>query len=157
AELRDDLPPGLVRVVCRMMAKDPAQRYQTPGEVVAALLPFRRPAPALADPARGDGTEVSRSQEAPPRSPSEKRGKAASRSREERAARKTPAPAPARPRRRVGRRRTRFPWPLAIAAAVALVGAISVAGGLLVRSLLRPTPAQGDATEDGQVMVFCRD
>jgi serine/threonine protein kinase len=40
SELRKDLPPELVRVVGRMMAKDPAKRYQTPGEVVAALAPF---------------------------------------------------------------------------------------------------------------------
>jgi serine/threonine protein kinase len=38
---RNDLPPELVRVVGRMMAKDPAQRFQTPGEVARALLAFR--------------------------------------------------------------------------------------------------------------------
>ena len=40
--LRDDLPPGLDLVVGRMMAKDPARRYQTPAEVAAALGPFVR-------------------------------------------------------------------------------------------------------------------
>jgi putative intracellular protease/amidase len=35
--LRDDVPPELVAVVGRMMAKDPARRYQTPAEVAAAL------------------------------------------------------------------------------------------------------------------------
>jgi formylglycine-generating enzyme required for sulfatase activity/serine/threonine protein kinase len=35
--LRKDLPPGLAGVVRKMMAKDPAQRYQKPEEVVQAL------------------------------------------------------------------------------------------------------------------------
>jgi tRNA A-37 threonylcarbamoyl transferase component Bud32 len=43
--LRPELPAEVVRVVERMMAKDPAQRYQTPGEVARALAPFARPAP----------------------------------------------------------------------------------------------------------------
>ena len=38
--LRRDVPLELVRVIERMMAKDPAQRYQTPAEVAAALAPF---------------------------------------------------------------------------------------------------------------------
>jgi CheY-like chemotaxis protein len=40
AELRADLPAGLVPVVGQMMAKDPAARYQTPAEVARALAPF---------------------------------------------------------------------------------------------------------------------
>jgi uncharacterized protein (TIGR03067 family) len=43
--LRDDVPPELVRVIERMMAKDPAQRYQTPAEVAAALQPFAASSP----------------------------------------------------------------------------------------------------------------
>ncbi len=52
--LRPDLPPGLTDVVARMMAKSPADRYQTPAEVYAALAPFAgqtvvlNPAPAAA-------------------------------------------------------------------------------------------------------------
>jgi WD40 repeat protein len=42
AEVRRDVPAGLVRVVERMTAKDPAKRYQTPAEVAAALAPFAR-------------------------------------------------------------------------------------------------------------------
>ena len=38
--LRRDVPLELVRVIERMMAKDPAQRYQTPAEVASALAPF---------------------------------------------------------------------------------------------------------------------
>ncbi len=37
---RPNLPAGLAAVVRRMMAKEPAARYSTPGEVAAALQPF---------------------------------------------------------------------------------------------------------------------
>jgi len=39
-ELRPDLPPGLADLVRKLMAKRPAERYQTPLELVAALGPF---------------------------------------------------------------------------------------------------------------------
>lgn len=38
--LRDDIPKGLVSVLKRMLAKDPADRYQTPSQVADALKPF---------------------------------------------------------------------------------------------------------------------
>jgi uncharacterized protein (TIGR03067 family) len=38
--LRKDVPAALARVVEKMMAKDPARRYQTPAEVAVALAPF---------------------------------------------------------------------------------------------------------------------
>jgi serine/threonine protein kinase len=41
-EFRDDLPAELARIVARMMAKDPASRYQTPKEVADALEPFAK-------------------------------------------------------------------------------------------------------------------
>jgi hypothetical protein len=45
-ELHGDIPPELARVVERMMAKSPADRYQTPAEAAEALLPFiREPKP----------------------------------------------------------------------------------------------------------------
>jgi serine/threonine protein kinase len=39
-ELRPGLPHGMAAVLERMMAKNPAHRYQTPAEVVAALAPL---------------------------------------------------------------------------------------------------------------------
>ncbi len=38
--LRPEVPEGLVAIIDKMMAKDPAQRYQTPLEVAEALVPF---------------------------------------------------------------------------------------------------------------------
>src|SRR5581483_8080916 len=41
--LRPDVPPALAALVARMLAKDPAQRPQTPKEVADALAPFAKP------------------------------------------------------------------------------------------------------------------
>jgi len=43
AALRPELPAELVALVEKMMAKDPAARFQTPGQVAQALVPFTRP------------------------------------------------------------------------------------------------------------------
>jgi tRNA A-37 threonylcarbamoyl transferase component Bud32 len=43
-EVRNDVPVELARIVERMMAKDPAQRYATPAEVASALERFAVPA-----------------------------------------------------------------------------------------------------------------
>ncbi|AMV26627.1 Serine/threonine-protein kinase PknB [Gemmata sp. SH-PL17] len=40
ADLRPDLPAGLPEVVARMLAKKPAERYQTAADVIAALEPW---------------------------------------------------------------------------------------------------------------------
>jgi tRNA A-37 threonylcarbamoyl transferase component Bud32 len=52
---RPDVPAELAAVLERMMAKDPAQRFQTPAEVASALAPFispaATPAPARDEPA----------------------------------------------------------------------------------------------------------
>jgi serine/threonine-protein kinase len=42
-EFREDVPPELVAILQKMMAKKPADRYQTPAEAAAALMPFIRP------------------------------------------------------------------------------------------------------------------
>jgi hypothetical protein len=39
-QVREDVPAGLAAVVAKMMAKDPAQRYQRPAEAARALEPF---------------------------------------------------------------------------------------------------------------------
>ena len=53
--LRADVPPGLADVLGRMMAKDPALRFQTPAEAAQALAPFARPDSApTRRPARGN-------------------------------------------------------------------------------------------------------
>jgi serine/threonine protein kinase len=56
-KLRPDVPEAMAVVISRMMAKDPAGRYQTPADVVAALAPWtqtvlRPPAPAELPPLR---------------------------------------------------------------------------------------------------------
>jgi formylglycine-generating enzyme required for sulfatase activity len=38
--VRPEVPTGLAALVAKMMAKDPARRFQTPGEVAHALAPF---------------------------------------------------------------------------------------------------------------------
>jgi serine/threonine-protein kinase len=42
--LRPDLPPGLVEVLSRLLAKKPADRYQVPDQLAQVLLPFAQPA-----------------------------------------------------------------------------------------------------------------
>jgi hypothetical protein len=64
-QFRSDVPPALLGVLDRMLARDPARRYQTPDEVAAALAPFTEPAAALPvaqagdrPPARRRGLEI---------------------------------------------------------------------------------------------------
>eukprot|EP00913_Durusdinium_trenchii_P035349 g33079.t1 len=40
---RDDIPKGLADVLDKMLAKNPADRYQNPADLAAALQPFARP------------------------------------------------------------------------------------------------------------------
>jgi tRNA A-37 threonylcarbamoyl transferase component Bud32 len=46
-EIRSDLPAALGSIVEKMMAKDPAQRYQTPAEIAEALAPFANAKPQV--------------------------------------------------------------------------------------------------------------
>jgi serine/threonine protein kinase len=41
-QLRPEVPEGLAAIITRMMSKDPAKRYQTPREVVEAMIPWTR-------------------------------------------------------------------------------------------------------------------
>jgi uncharacterized protein (TIGR03067 family) len=50
-EVRTDVPPALVKIIDKMTAKVPTQRYQTPAEAAAALQPFA--AGKIAKPRRG--------------------------------------------------------------------------------------------------------
>jgi serine/threonine protein kinase len=61
-DIRPDVPEALAAIIDRMMAKEPAARYQTPAEVAEALLPWtqtpippppREEMPELVSPARG--------------------------------------------------------------------------------------------------------
>ena len=50
-ELRPDVPAELAAIIDRMLAKSPAERYQTPAEAAAALVPFiKAPAKDTAGP-----------------------------------------------------------------------------------------------------------
>jgi hypothetical protein len=60
AQLRSEVSPELAHVVERMMAKDPARRYQTPLEVVHALDALGSPTGEAAAPAKAAGLPRSR-------------------------------------------------------------------------------------------------
>ena len=45
--VRPEVPAELAAVVAKMMAKDPAKRYRTPGEAAAELIPFTKPETAV--------------------------------------------------------------------------------------------------------------
>lgn len=49
AQQRDDVPVGVVKVLERMMAKEPSARFQQPSEVVEALRPFALPTEQAAE------------------------------------------------------------------------------------------------------------
>jgi eukaryotic-like serine/threonine-protein kinase len=55
--LRPDAPPGVVAIVERLMAKDPAERFQTPAELAEALAPFAVSGPTPWAPSRAGGEE----------------------------------------------------------------------------------------------------
>ncbi|HEX7449095.1 MAG TPA: family 16 glycoside hydrolase [Pirellulales bacterium] len=59
--VRAEVPAELAAVVAKMMAKDPARRYQTPIEVAKALVPFFKPgtiAPPAPEPPRVDAAPL---------------------------------------------------------------------------------------------------
>jgi len=56
SSVRDDVPPEIDAVVSRMLARNPDDRYQTPAEVVAALVPFAHISPRATTDASADKT-----------------------------------------------------------------------------------------------------
>jgi serine/threonine protein kinase/formylglycine-generating enzyme required for sulfatase activity len=54
--VRPDVPMELAAVVAKMMAKDPAKRFQTPLEVAKALVPFFKPGRGVATALLNDAT-----------------------------------------------------------------------------------------------------
>jgi WD40 repeat protein/serine/threonine protein kinase len=63
-QIRADVPPELANVVAKMMAKDPARRYQKPVEVAQALAPFVK-APTKSVPPASPGDRVAATRGAP--------------------------------------------------------------------------------------------
>jgi serine/threonine protein kinase/formylglycine-generating enzyme required for sulfatase activity len=51
-QVRSEVPAELAAVVAKMMAKSPADRYQTPIEVAKALVPFFKPGQSLTPPVK---------------------------------------------------------------------------------------------------------
>ncbi len=175
-EFRSDLPPELVQVVGRMMAKDPVQRYQTPAEVARALLAFSKegtitgnafPADIDEDSVRS-GTPHS---EPTPVAPDLFRGRdGIAVSPREAGVREVLAPGETVPTRRIRRRGRkpgrRGPALLLVAVAVGVVCLVAL-GGLLIVLLSRDgagkvgpgpsalSPGQG-AGGEGQVGVVSR-
>jgi serine/threonine-protein kinase len=56
--LRPEVPGALARIVRRLLAKRPADRYQNPAEVAAALLPFCSAAGVLPSPLPPSAAQV---------------------------------------------------------------------------------------------------
>jgi serine/threonine protein kinase/formylglycine-generating enzyme required for sulfatase activity len=63
-ELRPEVPEGLARVVARMMAREPAERFGQPGEVAEALVPFIKGAKEAPEDS-GEATRVGANPERP--------------------------------------------------------------------------------------------
>jgi serine/threonine protein kinase len=126
-EVRPAVPPELAAVVTRMLAKDPAARYQTPAEVARALAPFARSG-AKPEPAR-ETLKGSRGSKLPgagkgattlsATSPLEGLAEHA---------RPRGAPNPARRKRKLG---------LLIGAAVATLAAVVVLAGVLLKTRVK--------------------
>jgi eukaryotic-like serine/threonine-protein kinase len=103
--VRSDVPPELVAILEKMMAKDPAERFQTPADVIRALAPWTQTSitpPADSEMPRlggdaGAGPAPSSGLKTPPPKPGKPQpGKAASRPAAPSSESPPPSPAPAR-------------------------------------------------------------
>jgi formylglycine-generating enzyme required for sulfatase activity/serine/threonine protein kinase len=174
--VRPDVPAELAAVVAKMMAKDPAERFQTPGEVAQALKPFLKP--RVVDSGSSDGDRSHPGQRDEVRTPAEVGAPASAPAGAARVAERIGVGAPDRPgsmwkslimipepehlsdrRATVAERLRRRPrWPaLAVAAGVLLLGLIVACAawvftiktkhGLLV---LEGVPEQAEVLIDGE-------
>ena len=64
--VRPEVPAELAALVAKMMAKDPARRFQTPGEVAEALTPFFNKANMASQSPKMDVSQVSQTNAGPP-------------------------------------------------------------------------------------------
>jgi serine/threonine protein kinase len=180
---RSDLPPDLVQVIGRMMAKDQAQRFQTPGEVARALLAFCKAGATTGGPAPAVGKDEGHvpsgalPQESPPAaadSPAPTDGNTASlperHPKRRQPSEEIPSRRAARPR--AIPRRHRPVWrrgPVVVGVVIGGIGLLCLAG-LLIAALLPggagdkekgsvlPAPSGGMGDEgEGQVCVVSRD
>jgi serine/threonine protein kinase len=69
-QLRPVVPPGVAALVRRLMAKDPAARFQTPAELALALEPFAEVQPVAWTPPRPTDLSSASSLDLPPPGPS---------------------------------------------------------------------------------------
>jgi WD40 repeat protein len=159
--VRADVPAELARVVAKLMAKDPAQRYQTPAEAAQALAPFARAGLRAAPvaPAPADGVMVLE-----PASAAANKTKADGGSKHDTPAGPAPVLRPTvfegRPAAPAERKKRAAAPPARTAPTGLLVGAgLLAAGGLLVAGVLvlvclvgvfwgKAKPAQPDRADD---------
>ncbi len=182
---RSDLPPELVHIVGRMMAKDPAQRFQTPDEVAKALLAFRKASGAtagftpVAGKEEGSISHGATLQETPPASANPPDTleditvqSSSPRTENIRTSQEIPIARPSRSQHNRRRKRpsSRWNWkPVVVGAALGVVGLLSL-GGLLLLAFSRGgagsqkagsgllTPIVGIRDEEqGRVLVLSRD
>jgi serine/threonine protein kinase len=115
--LRGDAPEELAALVAKMMAKEPAQRFQTPGEVARALVPFFRNASATLKGRRADVAE------ADPAAPD---GDYAVAPRWESLIEFRETESSAREREATPRGRSRWRWPAVVAGVMLLLGFVAL-------------------------------